>query len=58
MLMFVAPFGIVGLFKRIARLVVVIEPRMAGHPLVELPVLSTTEAGAEQGSSGPAVILP
>jgi len=46
-MMFVAPFGIVGLLRRIARRIVVIEPRPAGHPIDESHLLATTEAVAE-----------
>ena len=46
-MMFVAPFGIVGLLKRIARRFVVIVPRPAGHPIDESHLLTTTEAAAD-----------
>ena len=46
-LMFVAPFGIVGLLRRLARRVVVIEPRPAGRPIDDTRLLATTEAASE-----------
>ena len=46
-MMFIAPFGIVGLLRRIARRIVVIVPRPAGHPIDEHQALMTTEAAAD-----------
>lgn len=46
-MMFVAPFGIVGLLRRIARRIVTIEPRPAGHPIDDSHLLTTTEAPSE-----------
>jgi len=46
-MMFVAPFGIVGLLRRITRHVVVIVPRPAGRPIAETHLLTTTEAAAD-----------
>jgi branched-chain amino acid transport system permease protein len=45
-MMFIAPFGIVGLLRRIARRFVVIVPRPAGNPIDERQALITTEADA------------
>jgi branched-chain amino acid transport system permease protein len=45
-MMFVAPFGIVGLLKRIAHRFVVIVPHPAGHPIDETQLLATTEAAS------------
>ena len=47
LMMFVAPFGIVGLLRRLARRFVVIVPRPAGHPIDATHLLATTEAAAE-----------
>ncbi len=44
---FVAPFGVVGLLKRLAAKVVVIVPRPAGRAVDEAQLLVTTEAAAE-----------
>ena len=46
-MMFIAPFGIVGLLRRIARRFVVIVPRPAGNPIDEREALMTTEAVAD-----------
>jgi branched-chain amino acid transport system permease protein len=46
-MIFVAPFGIVGLLRRIAGRFVVIVPRPAGHPIEAEHLLATTEAEAE-----------
>lgn len=43
-MMFIAPFGIIGLLRRVAHRFVVIEPRPAGHPIDESHLLATTEA--------------
>ncbi len=45
--MFVAPFGIVGLLKRIVHRFVVIVPSPAGHPIDESHLLTTTEAASD-----------
>ncbi len=45
--MFVAPFGIVGLLRRIIHRFVVIVPRPAGRPIDESQLLATTEAAAQ-----------
>jgi len=46
-LMFVAPFGVVGLLKRVVHRFVIILPRPAGHPIDEGHLLTTTEAAAD-----------
>ncbi len=46
-MMFIAPFGIVGLLRRIAHRFVVIVPRPAGHPIDETHLLATTEAATD-----------
>jgi branched-chain amino acid transport system permease protein len=52
-LMFVAPFGIVGLLKRIAHRFVLIVPRPAGHPIDESHLLTATEASADVNGDVP-----
>ena len=52
-LMFVAPFGIVGLLRRLARRLVVIEPRPAGHPIDQSHLLTTTEAASDVEGATP-----
>ena len=52
-MMFIAPFGIVGLLRRIAHRFVVIVPRPAGNPLDESHLLTTTEASADVDGAAP-----